>query len=366
MPAPTRLLYVRPVIGNTYAAVAASTALSGWVQPAERTSSASAPVHDVAPELAGHRSESSDANADTPYEYDADHQNAWRLAAGEASRYDGPGESGVTGAAPGGLTLTHTGGMVSGSFPGDDDPFYFIDSHSYTWMPTVSYRAPSDGPWQEAWRPTWPEDAIGYEVEQYQLDDGTWSALALPVEARIQGNLVDGSVGGSFVGARTTLAVNDRIGTAVVEADGDIDFVGPPPNFNRDNALAGTVKTTVDAGEASAPSVPFDLQVTDFGNVPTRSGIVALWTSTTVPGGSDLIGDVSSWPNTGQVVVRRVVNGLAVTYTIRPPRIRWIYPSRPYRRITRRGDALAGGARRIGGRVKTIQGSNRRGAGAII
>lgn len=37
----------------------------------------------------------------------------------------------------------------------------------------------------------------------------------------------------------------------------------------------------------------------------------------------------------------------------------------PYRRIGQRGDGLAGGARRIG-RVKTIQGSNRRGAGSIV
>jgi hypothetical protein len=48
------------------------------------------------------------------------------------------------------------------------------------------------------------------------------------------------------------------------------------------------------------------------------------------------------------------------------PRWRKVFYDAPYRRITRRGDGLAGGARRTGGRVKTIQGSNRRGAGAIV
>lgn len=38
----------------------------------------------------------------------------------------------------------------------------------------------------------------------------------------------------------------------------------------------------------------------------------------------------------------------------------------PYRRITNRKDAFAGGARRVGGTTKTIQGSNRRGPGAIV
>jgi hypothetical protein len=68
--------------------------------------------------------------------------------------------------------------------------------------------------------------------------------------------------------------------------------------------------------------------------------------------------------------------GFSATYEGQPVRIRiryrwprWrkvFYDGPPYRRITRRGDGLAGGARRTGGRVKTIQGSNRRGAGAIV
>lgn len=54
-----------------------------------------------------------------------------------------------------------------------------------------------------------------------------------------------------------------------------------------------------------------------------------------------------------------------VTYTVKPPLYRWVYPSTPYRRISQRGDALAGGARRIHPRPKTIQSSNRR-AGGIV
>ncbi len=51
------------------------------------------------------------------------------------------------------------------------------------------------------------------------------------------------------------------------------------------------------------------------------------------------------------------------------PRVRKVYyedPTPPYRRITRRGDGLAGGARRVGNRTKTVQGSSRRGPGAIL
>jgi hypothetical protein len=67
--------------------------------------------------------------------------------------------------------------------------------------------------------------------------------------------------------------------------------------------------------------------------------------------------------------VDQTYDGLPVRIRIRYRWPRWrkvFYDGPPYRRITRRGDGLAGGARRTGGRVKTIQGSNRRGAGAIV
>lgn len=55
-----------------------------------------------------------------------------------------------------------------------------------------------------------------------------------------------------------------------------------------------------------------------------------------------------------------------IELTYRLPRFRFGYERAPYRRITQRGDGLAGGARRIHPRPKTIQGSNRRGSGSIV
>lgn len=52
--------------------------------------------------------------------------------------------------------------------------------------------------------------------------------------------------------------------------------------------------------------------------------------------------------------------------TWQPSRHRFIFEGDPYRRITNRKDGLAGGARRVGQNPKTIQGSNRRGPGAIV
>lgn len=57
---------------------------------------------------------------------------------------------------------------------------------------------------------------------------------------------------------------------------------------------------------------------------------------------------------------------LSIVRTFRPARHRFIFEGDPYRRITNRKDGLAGGARRVGGTTKTIQGSNRRGSGAIV
>lgn len=56
---------------------------------------------------------------------------------------------------------------------------------------------------------------------------------------------------------------------------------------------------------------------------------------------------------------------LAVVWIVRPPRYRFVYDTVPYRRLTQRGDGLAGGARRIHPRPKSIQGSNRRGGGFL-
>jgi hypothetical protein len=70
--------------------------------------------------------------------------------------------------------------------------------------------------------------------------------------------------------------------------------------------------------------------------------------------------------------------GYDVTHTGQPVRIRIRYrwprwrkvfyepQTVPVRRLTQRGDGLAGGAPRTGGHVKTIQRSNRRGAGSIV
>lgn len=61
--------------------------------------------------------------------------------------------------------------------------------------------------------------------------------------------------------------------------------------------------------------------------------------------------------------------GPTIELVFRLPRYRFGYDepiTTPYRRITQRGDGLAGGARRIHPRPKSIQGSARRGAGSIV
>jgi hypothetical protein len=370
MPAPDRYLVVRPGLGISLAAVTTSTARSDWVEVADQTAGAVAPTHDTPPALAGHEAVQHSVSADDPYVFDLAHATEWRQFVAAQSRYAGPGETGLTGSGqPGGLTFTHSGGLTSGTFPGDppdDDPFYYFDNHGVVWMPSATYRSvhPNDSQWTDAWRPAWPDDAIGYEVEQYELENGEWAPLSEPVAATVSFTLSDESTGGQFIGAVTTVTLNDRFGTAQMTAGG-VDLLAAP-NLDRDNAETAThgiVQTPVGAPEFNA-DVPAAFTVEDFTASPARSGLLAVWQSLTIPG--SLEGTPDSWHNTGRIALITQKQGLTVTYTIRPPRIRWIYASHPYRRITQRGDGLAGGARRVGGRVKTIQGSNRRGAGSVV
>lgn len=97
-------------------------------------------------------------------------------------------------------------------------------------------------------------------------------------------------------------------------------------------------------------------------HVPSSGGVLWIRTPDYVPASVAPDGGSGDWDwSYGWGFLR-----LYYRWTLRPPRYRWVYDSTPHRRITQRGDSLAGGARRIGGRVKTIQGSNRRGAGSVV
>ena len=371
MPAPYRYVITKP--GGPYGIDPEdSTDLGSWFQPDDQPDvRISTVIFDDAIDTLDPKAENNSGLAQdepTPVDlYPADfYQMATTLHGGFAGLPIGDASS---------LMKHQTWHMQSGTL-GDDDPFYFAHTNEGTrtgnGRPVAAHLADTF----DCWTPSsWPADAIGYEVDMVEVEPGVWGPWADPVRLDLQVT-IEPSVyfgthwGGIFVRVQVTNAdgTNDiRFALTGLESDGS------PLNAIPDNAAPGVVTYAEllhlvhDRGPSEVgvpgkePSV-HDVVIEDF-SIPYTGLVGAWWGPSLFDEFSDVTVTVDGAPDWAIEVNSNVT--LAGSYTVRPPRIRWIYGRAPYRRLTQRADGRAGGARRIHPRPKTIQGSNRRGAGSI-
>jgi hypothetical protein len=384
MPAPYRELYVKPVLGNTYAAVAASTEFSEWVQVPDRTAAGWSVAWDIEfdhpdyepGELVTNGSSETQADGPAPTcDYPEDINGT---ATGLADPFGGIDTVG------GVFRVTHSfWSLVSGTHVDpitgeiDDDPFYY--AHATTGSKggdaLVKAADPDETKWSDDWRPAYPPGAIGYEVELPEVAPGQYYPLSELVEAHVNAVIAPSvPIGQHLGGLVTRLVVNEHVGLAPWRLDaltgGHLQWASPeqaPQEIVNETTYLEAEVGVPSTGVLAPPEVRSATWPVPEGR--RYDGGFAAYYAITMPVLAESVNVLAHDEGSGRMEAATGVDLDDVTYTIRPPRIRWIYaePQRlPYRRVTRRRDGLAGGARRTGGRVKTIQGSNRRGAGAIV
>jgi hypothetical protein len=246
--------------------------------------------------------------------------------------------------------VAHSGGLVHGLGEWTQNETWTLRGSFWK----LAYAIPSDVDWIAAVAPPfedWPEGAVNVEVEQPGPQSAFWTEL---VYAEMIGT---GSPKWPLYhkAAKKTGGWLGDDPTSLLSIEGSTDLAVAIP------VDAVPVEISVEAlSDLVAEYVAGGMR--DPGDPRWASGAVvhrALWPGVYGPQDPPYREDSPGGAGTYG----------SVELSYRPPRWRYVYDQPlvpPYRRITQRGDALAGGARRIGGRVKTIQGSNRRGAGSVV
>lgn len=313
MPAPNRYLIPRP--GNSYSSVEASINLSSWVVISNKEAGMDNNTSGAPPPQLGLFSDSSAVVDDNP-PTDTFPEDANNLYVGLSSSTGDGAVSGLSGSDD--IQLTHSSWHDDPARPGDDDLF----SHVHTLYGqkiasgvTVNMRM-LDAYWKTQWAPAWPEGSIGYEIEQVQVGDGQWLAISEPqsLEVRVTHSptVQNGTVSGSE--SRGTLELNWGSGILSWSPFGlGIDGFKAAPSI----ALAAGPGTQVTNLNVNALPTTFTYIVNDLTSCPPYTGLFGGYSS--VFGG----GIISMVDNaTLQVKANVQFDG---TYTIRPPRLRWIY-----------------------------------------
>lgn len=258
----------------------------------------------------------------------------------------------------GGSGLAAVGGVgfayedhIIGPVPGDDDPAGESAVMAAGWRPYFRQQQCPQTGFSTAWRPDWPADAIGYEVEGVDLSGGT-SFISEPVSVVVS-LAYDYDAAGSWVG--TTHVVFNNEGPAVtVGRSGDFltysyDWAGF--DLGRHTFTDVSLGSDLQGFEDGASEV----EIVGFGDAPPYSGLFGM-----AQGAFDV--EYLTGPEATALYAHHAITATA-TYTVRPPRIRWIYGAPPAYRRTYPNDAITEGARRTYPPTKAIQGG-RRTAGA--
>lgn len=349
MPAPYRYVFDRP--GTPGPDAIDSTDIGSWFQPADQTAAAAAPFiaadYSVIEKI---ETSGTDYVADAPTPDDlfpADFIVCRDTVNGGAAVQ--PND--VLGGDWAGWH--HPWTVVSGVFEDDDDPFYY--SHSVGAVITLFHRPVcvrlADTFWTEDWRPDWPADAIGYEVELAEVTEGDWQPYADVISADLvlrHTTVVDPDI--IFpVGGVATVNLNDKWGDGV----SDFDLSGLVATVQAEVTVANTDDESlghdsVSLPEAGEQTVDLSFHVDNFDHAPRYTGLIGAFTR--------ILTASVSLPNDDCLV--SITTGLEVlptsVYYIRPPRIRWIYARAPYRRTYPRDDI-----RRTWPPPKSVQASNR-------
>lgn len=383
----------RYIIGRGVApseVVEASTAFSGWIQAADRQAPMSLDAQwSENPTRVADSQTVSEQVADPPTPTDTYPNDVSGLAsslmAGWGQVAGGPGAQ-----------FSHTGwGLASGgTLPGDDDPFYY--THGYGGSRGGVRAAPfvrtADLFWQDSWRPgAWPVGAIGYEVEATDLqvlypnptydpalegqpgnDEFFQLSVAWPLSEPSALDLVvslqteTGASGGSIDGLIVIVTVSEEWGDGDVLWHSDpggityFDIVGTHPDRVSARAEFGLVEhPVISSGKEEFPT-EYVFRIEDFSQAPAHTGLVGLSVgmskdSLTSASASQVFVTVGEG---GSVSTSEGLNYWG-TYTIRPPRFRWIYGTTPIRQTFARDDHLAGGAYQTWPTPKSEQESNR-------
>lgn len=372
MPAPVRYVVTRPGASGAYD----SPYVSSWIQPADQEAPATLSTQAIpdtgVPALVetvalGGATYIDDGPApdEPPGEITAFAQLITDTTSGGPA--DGPGAF---------WYIRHDTWHVVGGNPNgtDDDPAQLghnLEGSRGASGVTVAVSA-QEIEWKDAWRPpSWPDSAIGYEVDQVELNTGFWAAVAEPLSVDLEVTLDPHTDFGQVTGLLAVAALNSQWGAGPVEwayaglvLDRTVHQLAPNAPVVADDFEFGFTSVEVPLeGELDAPHVA-TFALDDFSYAPPYTGALGFHSQVgKLPGGEADPVPVLEDGVRLEVTANASIDG---TYVIRPPRFRWIYARAPYRRITDRGDSLAGGALRVGGRTKTIQGSNRRGPGAIV
>ena len=370
MPAPSRYVIDRPGIpGDAIDA----TDLGSWFQPGDQEADAVAGIpmtpggHDPDVDGVWEGGETTAEDPPAPAEPPAEILLFAKLITEETG-----GSAEVSAAT---WTMTHTTWNTKSGNPSgeDDDPFYL--SHTLeggrggSGVTIAPY--PHQMYWHDGWRPDWPDGAIGYEVEQVELAPDFWVPVADPVSAEFTITLTPSTHFGQVTNLYARAVVNSDWGSGPVEwsfsgplLDMSVDQTAPMTITSADNAEFGTVLTEVAFEGVLDPPHVGTITVSDFSHAPPHSGLVGFHAQVGKHPEAVTAEPAPNLENGVAIMVSANADVVGV-YTIRPPRIRWIYGRPPYRRLTQRADGRAGGARRIHPRPKSVQGSNRRGAGSI-
>lgn len=375
MPAPSR--YLVPLPGHE-SDVLDSAHLGSWFQPEDQTADAAVdfgttpdtgvPADQEGAILGGETTVEDPPAPDEPPGEITEFARDLTDATGGWSPVD---EAGL-------WTMMHsTWSSKSGNPSGtDDDPFYLSHTLEGTRaaIGTTVAASPQDLTWRAAWMPDPPASAIGVEVEQVELAPGFWAPVADPLSAVFTITLAPSTYLGTISGLVASAVLNTEWGAgdlawgyAPATDPPLLDFTvhqrAPVTLVSADNGELGSVYTVVPSEGTLDPPFVDTITVDDFSYAPPHTGLVGFHSQV----GKYPFESAAPTPVLDDGVAIEVRPGADITgvYTIRPPRIRWIYAVAPYRRLTQRGDGLAGGARRIHPRPKSIQGSNRRGGGFL-
>lgn len=254
---------------------------------------------------------------------------------------------------------------LPGSHPGDpSDPTPYFDAHSAERGVSgmLNHTTVDDLMWDDAWRADlppeeqWPDGAVQYEVEERLVDgDLIPAATVLSAALRVAGE---------------TRAFEGHI--APVELVATVDARWLTEGVKRlewalDEAGGLAFLRTYDIAAGINP-VDITMTIENPGSDPVGPGLVAplaMWQCIrTVPGAGGGSVTLTGTYTAGSATVLYAAED-STTYTIRPPRIRWVYETVPYRRNFPRDDALAGGAGRNWPRPKSSQASNRTSGGYL-
>jgi len=264
--------------------------------------------------------------------------------------------------------------ILSGTLDGDDDPFYYSHINEGTrrgqGRPIGAHLV--DTFWREDWLPAPPAGAIGYEVEQVEVAAGSWGSWgpwADPVRLDLQVSIAPTVRFGTHLGGIVIrVQINDIDGTNTIRFEPTgLESSGSPTNFMPDSAgpsvvnYAELVHLVHDRGPTEEPSL-YDVVIEDF-TIPYTGLVGAWWAPVKFDESTDVQVLVDGAPDDAIEIIAGV--NFTGTYTIRPPRIRWIYARTPFRRTYPRDDALAGGAQRTWPPSKAYQ-SLRRTSGGIF